>query len=193
MLYEMHKGVQALLAAQKYPVHVRFGPERITRDKYREGHAIVIEHDTDAGDSVVAPRGLRENPRRVRVRALGAKATVYARSSLPNAHRGDHERECEKIVDALIVALYKWGAEGRVGDIPISKAGYIPAAPDGPEVWPGVVYELRFAVSRGVYDRTYVAEQNPGAAQPTGTPTGVGNTTVASAPGITPATGCDSS
>jgi hypothetical protein len=191
VLYELHKDVQALLAAQKYPVKVRFGPERITRDKYREGHAIVIEHDTDAGDSFVAPRGLRTNPRRVRDHTQGAKATVYARSSLPNAHRGDHERECMKIVHAFVAAMYKWGAEGRVGDIPVSKAGYL-APTGGPEVWPGVVYELRFTVACGVYDRTYVGEQNPGAPQPTGTATGVGNTTVASAPGVTPATGCDS-
>jgi hypothetical protein len=192
MLYELSKDLQALLAAKKYPVKVRFGPERVMRDKYREGHAIVIEHDPDAGDRLLAPPGAKHHSRMLRARVLGAKATIYARSSLPNAHRGDHERECEKIVDALTCAMYKWGAEAKVGDLPVSKMGFLAAPPDGPEVWPGVVYEIRFGVPRGVYDRDYVGEQNAGAAGPTGAATAVGNTTVATVPGVAPATGCDS-
>lgn len=178
MLYEFTKDIQTFLGEKGYPVKVRFGPERITRDRYREC-AIVIEHDPDTGDRVVAPPAARRNPRLVRARVLGCKATVYARSSLPNAHRGDHERECEKYVDALIVAFYRWGAEGRVGDLPITKAGYLAAPPDGPEVWPGVVYEIRFGLPRGIHDRAYAGEQNAGTAQPTGSPTGVQNQTQA--------------
>jgi hypothetical protein len=192
MLYEFSKDIQAFLAEKKYPVKVRFGPERVTRDKYREGHAVVIEHDPDAGDQLSPPTGVSHNPRRLFDRKLGVKATIYARSSLPNAHRGDHERECEKIVDAFLSALYKWCAAGRVTAAAVSKMGF-PADPaDGPEVWPGVAYEIFFGLPRGVYDREYVGEQNAGAGGPTGTPTGVGNTTVASAPGVAPATGCDS-
>lgn len=178
MIYEFSKDVQGFLAEKKYPVRVVFGPERITRERYSFGHAIVIEHDPDAGDQVSAPPAAVRNPRLVRKRVLGAKATIYARSSLPNAHRGDHERECEKIVDALIAAFYRWGAEGKVGDLPITKAGFI-KPPEGPEVWPGVAYEIRFGLPRGVYDREYVGEQNAGAAQPTGGPTSVQNQTQA--------------
>ncbi len=89
--------------------------------------------------------------------------------------------------------MYKWGVAGRVGDLPVSKMGYVPAKPeDGPEVWPGLRYEIRFGLPRGVFDRDYVGEQNAGADGPTGAATGVANTTIATAPGVAPATGCDS-
>lgn len=196
MLYEFCKDIRGFLAAKKYPVAVRHGPERITRETCREGHAVVFERDTDSGDQLTPPAARNGGPGEppfLRAVVLGCKATIYARSVLPNAHRGDHERECEKIRDAVICAMYKWGVAGRVGDLPISKMGYVPAKPEeGPEVWPGLRYEIRFGLPRGVYDREYVGEQNAGAGGPTGSPAGVGNTTIATAPGAAPATGCDS-
>lgn len=196
MLYEFVKDVRGFLAAKKYPVEVRHGPDRVTRENCRGGFAVVFERDTDSGDTLgpAATRNVGPGlPPFLRAVTLGCKATIYARSSLPNAHRGDHERETEKIRDAVLCALYKWGVAGRVGDLPVSKMGYVAAKPeDGPEVWPGLQYEIRFGLPRGVYDREYVGEQNAGAGGPTGAATGVGNTTIATAPGVGPATGCDS-
>lgn len=197
MLYEFCKEIRTLLAAQKYPVKVVFGPERVTRDKYNHGHVIVVEHD-ESGDLLFAPRGAQGNPPKVADRAIGTVATVYARSVLPNAHRGDHERECEKIVDAFTAAAAKWSSAARVPRIYPTRMGYAKPKPPPtgaavtPEVWPGVAYEIHFTLPRGVYDRTYVGEQNAGAARPTGAATGVANRTDASAPGVDPATGCDS-
>lgn len=191
MIYEVIKDLRGFLAAQKYPVTLRHGPERITPGKY-PGHVIVLERDTESGDKLGPPLGSKTNPRLLRVVVLGSKATIYARSSLPNAHRGDHERECEKIRDALLCAMYKWGTEARAGDLPVTKMGYLPATPDGPEVWPGVTYEIRFGLPRGVYDREYTREQHAGDPRPTGAATGVANRTEATAPGQDPATGCDS-
>lgn len=192
MLYEFQKDIQVMLAARAYPVRVRYGPERLTRTHAAEGHSVVIEADTEAGDKLMAPRGGQGNPRKPRDLLIGAMATIYARSVLPNAHRGDHERECRKIVDALVSCFYEWGVRGRVGDLPVTKMGFIQPEGEAKEVWPGAVYEIRFGLPRGVYDRTYVGEQNPGAARPTGAATGVANRTEASAPGVDPATGCDS-
>jgi hypothetical protein len=195
MLYEFHKEIAALLARKGQPAAVRFGPERVSRAKF-PGQVIVIEHD-ESGDQLAAPQGISRNPRKVFDRMIGAQATIYARSSLPNAHRGDHERECEKIVDAFTVALYSWAVTvvKSPKSAPISGMRYIkPKDVDGseitPEVWPGVVYEIKFRVARGVYDRTYTAEQNPGAARPVGAATAVQNRTDATAPGYDPATGC---
>jgi hypothetical protein len=194
MLYEFAKDIRGFLAAKKYPVAVRHGPDRVTRELYPTGHVVVFERDAASGDKLGPPATRNEGPGLppfLRAVVLGCKATIYARSSLPNAHRGDHERETEKIRDAVLCAMYKWGVAGRVGDLPVSKMGYVENA-DKPEVWPGLKYEIIFGLPRGVKDREYVGEQNAGAGGPTGAPTGVGNTTVASAPGVAPATGCDS-
>lgn len=175
MLYEFTRLVQAKLSDQHYPVRVSFGYEEARRGAYR-GHHIVLEHDA-TGDTVGPPLGAKRNPRMVRSRYLGCVAEIYARSSLPAAHRGDHERECEKIVDALLAAFYKLGGRGV---IEVSGGKYAPGkdAPDGSQAkWPGVCYQLQFKLPRGVYDREYLAEQDTGAAQPTGTPTDARNQT----------------
>lgn len=192
MLYEASKDIQALLSAQHYPVKVKYGPERIKRGDYPSGHVIVLERARDADDTLNAPKGLNQNPKRMFDLLLACKATIYARSSLGGAHGGDHERETEKIRDAFLAALYNWGASARAGAIQVSGARFSASAEEGPEKWPGAVYELRFTVPRGVFDRAYVGEQNAGTARPTGAATGVGNATIASAPGVTPATGCRS-
>jgi hypothetical protein len=193
MLYEASKEIQTLLSAQLYPVKVKYGPERIKRGHYPSGHVIVLERARDADDTLGPPKGVNQNPRRLFDIALACKATIYARSSLGGAHDGDHERETEKIRDAFLAALYKWGAGARAGAIQVSGARFAAPTEEGPEKWPGAVYELRFTVPRGVYDRAYAGEQNAGAARPTGAATGIGNTTIATAPGVAPATGCDSS
>lgn len=192
MLYEASKEIQTLLSAQLYPVKVKYGPERVQRGHYPSGHVIVIERARDADDTLSAPKGVNQNPRRLYDIALACKATIYARSSLGGAHHGDHEREAEKVRDAFLAALYKWGVGARAGAIAVRGARFSPPAEEGPECWPGAVYELRFTVPRGVFDRAYVGEQNAGTPRPTGAATGIGNTTIASAPGVTPATGCDS-
>lgn len=195
MLYEASKEIQALLVAQRYPVKVKYGPERIKRGQYPSGHVIVLERARDADDTLSAPKGVNQNPRRVFDIALACKATIYARSSLGGAHAGDHERETEKVRDAFLAALAKWYAGARAGTtagIQVSGARFSAPEEEGPEKWPGAVYEMRFTIPRGVFDRAYAGEQNAGAARPTGTATGIGNTTIASAPGIDPATGCDS-
>ncbi len=179
-IYEFSKDIQRFLTEQSYPVRVSFGYKQdANRAAAHRGHFVVLEH-SDAGDTLGPPVGAKRNARLVRARMIGAKAEVYAKSSLPSARREDHERECEKIVDALIAAFYRWGVEGQVGDLPWQGGRYVPGkdAPDSPrEKWPGVCYEITFQIPRGVYDRTYVAEQNAGAAQPTGTATGVSNQT----------------
>lgn len=180
MLYEFARAVQEQVSARHYPARVVFGYEPARRGAYH-GHLVVFEHD-EAGDTTGPPLGAKRNPRRVRSRYLGCKAEIYVRSSLPAAQRGDHERECEKIVDALHVAF---DALGGRGGIEVKGGKYVAGkdSPDGaqtngtPAKWPGVCYELRFTLARGVYDREYIAEQNPGAPDPTGAATGVQNQT----------------
>lgn len=182
MIYEFTREIQGFLTDQSYPVRVIFdaGNELAqVKTAAHRGLLVVIDHDP-AGDTLGPPPTARKNPRLLAARMIGAKAEIYAKSSLPGAHRGDHERECEKIVDALIAAFNRWRVEGQT--IPVVWAGgkYVPGkdAPDNPrEKWTGVCYEITFKVPRGVYDRSYVGEQNPGAARPTGTAASVSNQT----------------
>jgi hypothetical protein len=181
MLSEFSRDIQRFLTEQSYPVRATFGYEQAVAGAHR-GHFVIFEHDT-AGDTLGPPTtGAKRNPRLVRARYLGCVAEIYAKSSLPGARRADHERECEKIVDALVCAFYRWGAEGQVGDLPWKSGKYVDGkdAPDRPrEKWPGVCYQISFALPRGVYDRTYVAENNPGAPEPTGSAATVRNRTEA--------------
>jgi hypothetical protein len=161
MIYELSRDLQDMLRARKYPVTVEYGPERTLRDGYPE-NVILIERDRESGDSVETAHGSQRNPRKMRTRKLGAIATIWARSNLPGARIGDHERACEGLVDALIISLEEWGTEARAGDIPITSARYATAADHNDvETWPGVVYLLRFQVPRGMLRRDYTGEARP--------------------------------
>lgn len=172
MIYGLSKDVAAKLKARKFPVVVLYGPERVTRERYQR--AIVFQRDRKASDVVRATPGQHTNARRMRVRELCAQITLFVQSSLPGARVNDHEDVCEKLVDALIIALEEWGTEAKAGDLPITDARYAFAA-DHPDIeaWcanGGVAYVIKFRVPRGVAALTYSGE-----ARPEGTAVNVGN------------------
>lgn len=182
----MVQDIAAALAARKYPYPVLYGPERVQRHGYAQ--AIVFERDRTQNDTIGAPNGRQQNPQKQYTRGLACVATVYAASSLAGAHVGDHERECEAVVDGVVTALNDWVTEARSG-VDFVGGTYLDAKTrDGVEQWPGVAYELRFRILRGVFRRDY-----DGAAQPTGTVAGVARTTLVSytgREGDPAATGC---
>jgi hypothetical protein len=151
---------------------------------------IVFERDTKP-DAIDPTRSPGVNPKIRAVRQLSATVTIYARSSLAGARVPDHQRECEQIADALIVALYEWGATTKAGAIPFVEARYLVPDEYAHEFrsWPGVVYMIAFRVPRGVYALTYQGEARPEAA-----PVGVSNQTqvrlAGADPETPPATGC---
>lgn len=170
MIYELSRDLEAMLRARSYPYRVHYGPN-IAQQAQRQSHdpRIIVERARGQSDTVRAPQGNRPNARAKYVRELAAQITIYAKSSLPGARVSDHERECERIIDAVIVALYNWGAEGRAGAIGYTSAQYLTAADrDDVESWPGVVYVLQISVPRGVSELTYTREASgtPGEARP---------------------------
>ncbi len=168
MIYEMSRDLRGMLRKRRFPYAVHYGPERAKRGAGSRG--ITFEREPD---SVEEPHGQQGNPRKHATRRLGVRATVYAKSSLPSAHQGDHERECEAIVDALIVALAEWGVAARAGRPVFVETRYATAAElAAGEQWPGVVYLIRFTIGRGVYARDY-----NGAGKPIGIPGNVSSTT----------------
>jgi hypothetical protein len=187
VIYEMVQNLSDLLSARGYPVPVLYGPERMIRHAFDP--AIIFERDREGTDEIRAVQGQQANARRKAVRDLAVRATIYAKSNVDGAHIGDHERACEALVDAVIVALYDWAVEAKAGAINYTEARYLSAADlDEIETFPGVVYALRFRVPRGVFALTY-----SGDARPTGSPTAVSNQTQARISGREdedPAIGC---
>jgi hypothetical protein len=180
----MHRDIAETLATRQIPFPVYYGPENTTRDRFDT--AIVFERERGANDLFRAGQGAQRNPRKREIRELAAQVTIYARSSLGGAHIGDHERLCEQLADAVIIALEEWGTASRAGHIPITEAKYLSAADlateqDAPDarvdVWPGVVYRIKFRVPRGMRVETYTSEAAPGEAEPTGAAVGVTNQT----------------
>lgn len=156
----MMKDVAGIFTARKFPVRFVYGPERVNRELRHT--VIIVERDRDQTDQVRATQGTQRNAPKVRVRDLAVKATIFARSSVSSAMIQEHERFCEQLVDALIVALEEWGTETKAGDIPITEGRYAKAEDHNDvETWPGVAYVLRFRVPRSVMAKTYAGEAKP--------------------------------
>lgn len=165
------RDIESALRGRLWPVRVFYGPERPKRAGF--DHAIVFERDRERSDAIEPSMGVQRNARRVRMRSVAMKATIYACSNLAGARPHEHEDVCDRLVDALIFALVEWCTSARGGELPISEARYLrPEEMGGGERWPGVAYMLRFSVARSVEGVNYKGE-----ARPTATVEGFKNTT----------------
>lgn len=173
MLYEIATQLEAALQAKGYDIDVRY-TERGERDAPAE-ERIVIGHERAGGverfSATVGPGG---NPRPAMTRTSSAVLRIYGQSTVAGAAIQDHERQVEAWLEPVLVELRKILRQRRqVDSIADWSGGFIePEAQAGTEVWPGAVYELRFAVPRAVFDRNRV-----GAGRPTVTITKKKNTT----------------
>lgn len=176
-VYDMAKDIAASLGARKYPTPIIYGPERTKRTKFTP--AITIERDRKANDGTRAALGVRVNPRKQFIRDLAIVVLVYMQSSAPGARIVEHEAECDQLVDAFLGELQDWVVGAKLGTDPqITESRYLAAADlaemsadgaEGLELWPGVVYRIKFKLPRGVLRRDY-----DGAAQLEGAPARVG-------------------
>lgn len=163
MLYDFARDLETNMQARKFPVEVEYGPERLARVP-NSAPLIVIMRDRDGGDTVSPAQAIKQNPRRLMNRGLGALAFFFVQMTAEGARLQEHEALCDQIVDGFLSELYKWQSGGRAGVVDISRARYLPPAAlefDWLEAWPGVVYEVAFRVSRGVYDVTFEGEARP--------------------------------
>lgn len=186
MIYELSRDVEELLVAKKFPYRITY------TDRFPQrggGPHIYFKRDRNSNaDAIEAAVGMRRNPDNVAVRWLGVEARIYAQSTAKGSHVGEHERECEAVVDGLIYALHHWVTEGKAA-IRYNEARFLDAKDlDDQEKWSGVVYMLRFSIGRGVDSRDYT-----GAITPTGTISSVGSVThvrYEGQPDSDPAIGC---
>ena len=166
MIYTISREIADKLVTRGVPFPVVYGPEREVRTNLGVGrNRIVIQRDDQSGDPVGPARSQRQNPRMVGLRSVGVVVRIYAQSTVEGAQRHDHERLADRVEDAFEVVLkqvvgardtlYRWRTPPR-----FLRADEL--AMQGLGVWPGVVYESRLEIDRGVYDTTYADGSAPG-------------------------------
>lgn len=191
MMHSITLEVAAQLRARGVPHAVVYGPER-TGTTVTGPVRIVIERDRAAGDGIGPARSVHTNPKMRAVRAIGCVARVFAKSNVAGAGGHDHEAVADQLIDALVVALDVVVRSNQTLWSPVS--GKFLTAEDlaarGLTTWPGVVYELRFTVDRGVFDLDFAGEAAPEAdVGPGGV--GIKSTTKVTVNGVgTPETAC---
>lgn len=159
MLYEISKEVDARLKVKKVPLRVAFGPERTKSTALNE--RIVIEHDE--GDTfealmLVQPNLGKPSPSAAFKRWQAAIARIYARSPNAGAIQADHYRRAEAVLDRLLLAL-DYVVRVRKNAMRLVGGRFIlPEDLSSSETWPGALYELRFAIDRGVIDTDWNGE-----------------------------------
>jgi hypothetical protein len=157
VIYSISQDLAVYLKAQECPVRVVYGPERAKTIAVID-ERIVIQRDRDSGDPIEAPMSQHRNPRMWRVRELGAVIRVYAKSTATGAGVHDHERRADQIADMLIVGLERISRTRKQPWRPTSSPKLLDDAAlqmIGIETWPGVVYEMRIAVARGVFETAW--------------------------------------
>lgn len=175
MIYEITKEIATELIAKGYPFPVVYGPERgsvaFTHPR------IVIERDRQGSDPTKAPKARTPNPKMMFVRGIACVCRIFAKSNLPGAGVHDHERQADQAADKLTIALFR-AIRLRFTECEIQPAKLMSASDlkfEGLESWPGVVYEIKFSVDRGVFDTNWVGEKAP---ETVLTAENFGNTTV---------------
>lgn len=166
--YELSKYLTAHLKLRGWPLAVQYGPVRFT-PKPGE-NAVIVERNRNSGDTVdpkrkpaythdgktIGGRDISTTETGVAVRLMQCAATVYASKGVKGAHLGDHETLCDDLVDALHCGILLWSGRAKSG-VTIVGGRYLRA--DELELltetptWPGVAYQLQFAIERGVFDR----------------------------------------
>lgn len=163
MLYGIAHRVEAALKARGIPFPVVYGPERTDTTTLGTRTRIVIERDREGGDSVGPARSVHTNPNMRAVRAVGAVARVFAKSERAGAGVQDHEGVADKLVDRLHVALDSIIRSDQtlwaVSSAKLLNANELEQR--GLKTWPGVVYEIKFSVDRGVFDTDWTGEAAP--------------------------------
>lgn len=164
MIYEISKELGAKLAAAEVPAPVSYGPERASTTAFNRTR-IVVERDRKGGDECLPPVSATKAPNAssrsaapmVGMRRIGCVCRVYAQSTVDGARVQEHERVGDLLMDQVMVALRAIASE-RKTTLQMSSARLLSAEElemAKLESWPGVVYELRFSVDRGVYDRKW--------------------------------------
>jgi len=158
MLAAITSQLRDSLQARLVPHPVRYGPERATQSSSVRPH-VTIERDRQQGDTIGPPPTNRRNPRLLYKRGIGGICRVFAHSTVAGAQVEDHERDADKVINQVIIALRDI-IVARKSAMRIRSSRFLTASElaEAGLTYPGVVYELRFEVDMGVADTNYQAE-----------------------------------
>lgn len=162
MLYEIQREIAADLTTRGVPFPCNYGPDKagaaaLTRSR------IVIDVDDELGDEFAAAMKAGRNPTMRAVLWQGAFCRIFVRSDEGAARVHEHRRLAMQAVRMVYVALEK-SVAARHNRFRIASAKFLNATElqlRGIENWPGVVYELRFAVDSAVNDTNWVGDAKP--------------------------------
>ena len=150
MIHEIGVELQARLRAQGCPFTVS-DRETVKRTAWTSNRIVIDE----TGDVYGSPTSQSLNPRRHFDCTTGARLTIYGQSTRPGAAEFEHRRVARRVADMALVALREIRASRRIG-LNIGPGGFVDIADlVASEVKGGAVYELAFAVTRGVEGRTW--------------------------------------
>lgn len=164
MIYAFSRSLGSALKARGFPYRVQYTPYLDSTVTY--GSAVVVTRSRGANERTGAPIAPRRNPRSVLTRYMSADVYTFAKSSKAGAHVGEHEAECDAVVDGVLTAADLIVRLAGGVDFEAPEARYLTAAERSAlggfvEQWPGVVYYCRIIVPRGVRRLTYAGEGAP--------------------------------
>ena len=153
MIYSIGRELEARLRAKGCPFKV-VDREAFKKTAWTSG--IVVLEET--GDTYAPPTSQSINPKRYYDGKIGAKLTIYARSTNAGALEFEHRRLARQVVDIVLVGLrYIRGARRQHIAIGNGSWGDIEDLA-GSERKGGVVYELAITVDRGVADVNFAGD-----------------------------------
>ena len=156
MIHQIGRELEARLAANGCPYKVHDREPRATTTWGRP--RIVIEH---TNDTFGPPRGLSINPKKHYTRKIGAKITIYGKSSQRGAQEFEHRHVVEEVLDHVLVAMRYVAAERLNGYAPTGGRFFVPPDIEKSEIHDGAAYELTFTFDRAVSERTWAGEFQP--------------------------------
>lgn len=164
MIYRFSRALGEALKARGFPYRTVYTPFLDVKVTYPS--TVLVTHSRGVSERVGSAIAPRRNPRSVLTRYLSADVYTFAKSNKPGAHVGEHEEECDAVVDGVLTAadLIIRAAGAVAFEVP--EARYLTASEREAlggfvEQWPGVVYYVRVVVPRGVARLTYAGEGAP--------------------------------
>lgn len=161
MLREISREIETELRYRDCSYSVVYGPERLPSSV--ANCRIVVERERGTSENISAPKSRAPNPKMVAVRSIAGRCRIFAKSSVPGANVWDHEREADLAADLFVVALHTV-VRRRLTEYRVTGGKILSASEleyQQISAWPGVVYEFKFEVDRGVFDTTWTGEKRP--------------------------------
>ena len=156
----MSRDLEDRLQSRGFPVRIDYqGGERLARAT-GSSYEILIGRSMSRGDSVETIVASNVNPRKCMVRKLSVDAYFYVQAAHSGSTLDEHERDCDALVDAFLVALLGWTVASKAGvTLSVSESRYLNSEEyNNAESFLGVVYKLQFSIMRAVLDKTYEGE-----------------------------------